>query len=61
MRQAYKIQAMNFEARREPKIGYKLGFTSEAMRTQMGVLSPNYGLLAAGMLAPEGKLKLPEF
>ena len=60
MREAYEIQTTNFEARREPKIGYKLGFTSEAMRLQMGISSPNYGHLSAGMMAPDGRVKLSE-
>jgi 2-keto-4-pentenoate hydratase len=30
-------------------IGFKLGFTSAAMRTQMGIAEPNYGILTADM------------
>jgi 2-keto-4-pentenoate hydratase len=33
----------------EPHVGFKLGFTSAAMRIQMGIAEPNYGLLTADM------------
>ncbi len=57
MRDAYEVQAIRFEVREEPMIGYKLGFTSEAMRGQMGMPSPNYGLLTESMRAWEGKVE----
>lgn len=33
----------------EAHIGFKLGFTSAAMRDQMGIAEPNYGVLTADM------------
>jgi 2-keto-4-pentenoate hydratase len=33
----------------EDQIGFKLGFTSAAMRNQMGIAEPNYGTLTADM------------
>jgi 2-keto-4-pentenoate hydratase len=33
----------------EAQVGFKLGFTSSAMRTQMGIAEPNYGILTADM------------
>lgn len=35
-------------------VGWKLGYTSRAMREQMGVDSPNYGPLTDAMLLPDG-------
>ncbi|MFI5709357.1 2-keto-4-pentenoate hydratase [Kribbella sp. NPDC051620] len=34
--------------------GYKLGYTSKAMREQMGVTAPNYGPLYDDMFLPDG-------
>jgi len=50
LRDAYRIQEASLEQRGEPRVGYKLGFTSEAMRRQMGVPGPNYGRLTRSML-----------
>lgn len=36
------------------RIGYKLGYTSEAMRRQMGVSTPNFGPLFTHMMVPSG-------
>lgn len=36
-------------------LGYKLGYTSAAMRTQMGVPAPNYGPLYTDMLLSDGE------
>lgn len=44
---AYKIARLTFEARGEPAIGFKLGYTSAAMRIQMGIRQPNFGYLTA--------------
>lgn len=49
MWEAYGIQRLGFEARGEEAVGYKLGFTSEAMRKQMEMPSPNYGILTESM------------
>lgn len=49
MREAYEVQQIGIEALGEPQVGYKLGFTSEAMRCQMGMESPNYGILTEAM------------
>lgn len=36
-------------------LGYKLGYTSAAMRTQMGVPAPNYGPLYTDMVLADGE------
>jgi 2-keto-4-pentenoate hydratase len=41
-------------ARGEKVIGWKLGYTSAAMRAQMGVDQPNFGPLTDAMLLPSG-------
>lgn len=47
--EAYRIQDMLLDAGGDPQVGYKLGFTSQAMRQQMGVSDPNYGRLTESM------------
>jgi len=42
---AYAIQAQTLKLRNERAVGYKLGYTSEAMRAQMNIDHPNYGIL----------------
>ena len=45
------------EGQGERQIGWKLGYTSAAMREQMGIASPNYGPLTDAMLvASDGHL-----
>jgi 2-keto-4-pentenoate hydratase len=54
---AYRIQAELVAARLaagERRIGWKLGYTSRAMREQMGVDAPNFGPLTDAMLLPDG-------
>ncbi|HXV93373.1 MAG TPA: fumarylacetoacetate hydrolase family protein [Pseudonocardia sp.] len=46
-------------ARGARRIGWKLGYTSEAMRAQMGVAEPNAGPLLDSMLVPDGG-RVPE-
>ena len=46
---AYAIQAALLERRGGTRVGYKLGFTSAAMREQMGVAHPNSGVLLASV------------
>lgn len=43
--EAYRIAAATIAARRSALVGYKLGYTSEVMRVQMGISEPNYGML----------------
>jgi 2-keto-4-pentenoate hydratase len=54
---AYRIQdevaALRYAAG-EKRVGWKLGYTSAAMREQMGVTEPNFGPLTAPMLLPSG-------
>lgn len=45
---AYAIQDCGLAMRGTTLDGYKLGFTSAAMREQMGVPTPNYGALRQG-------------
>lgn len=53
---AYAVQRHNFERRLaggDAFLGYKLGLTSRAKQVAMGVASPLWGRLAAGLLHPE--------
>ena len=60
--EAYEIQrevtALRY-ARGERRVGWKLGYTSLAMREQMGIDEPNYGPLTDAMLLPSGAV-LPD-
>ncbi len=42
-------------ARGERLVGWKLGYTSDAMRAQMGVADPNHGPLTDAMLVRDGE------
>ena len=53
---AYAIQAELLRLHGGVRAGYKLGFTSAAMRQQMGVEHPNSGVLLADMRLPEPRL-----
>lgn len=63
--QAYEVQAALVArriARGERLVGLKLGFTSQAMRAQMGIASPNIGWLTDAMALPNGGcLRLSRF
>jgi 2-keto-4-pentenoate hydratase len=54
---AYRIQSRLVTVRLadgERRIGWKLGYTSRAMRDQMGVDAPNFGPLTDAMLLADG-------
>ena len=54
---AYEIQRAGVAlrlGRGEKVVGWKLGYTSPAMRTQMGIDHPNYGPLTDAMLLAHG-------
>jgi 2-keto-4-pentenoate hydratase len=51
-RDAYAIQAAGLVLAAEPIAGFKLGYTSAAMRRQMNVDRPNYGRLYASTRLP---------
>lgn len=53
---AYRIAAAKFQLRKRPITGYKLGYTSAAMRRQMNISSPNYGILADDMFVAGAEL-----
>jgi len=53
---AYAIQAELLCLKGGTRAGYKLGFTSAAMREQMGVDHPNSGVLLADMRLADGRL-----
>ena len=53
---AYAIQAALLHLKGGTRAGYKLGFTSAAMRKQMGVEHPNSGVLLAGMRLEDARL-----
>lgn len=57
MRQGYEIQAHVLAdrlRRGERQVGWKLGYTSQAMREQMGVSRPNLGPLTDRMVLADG-------
>ncbi len=47
---AYRIAAAKFQLRNRKRTGYKLGYTSAAMRRQMNISSPNFGILSDDLL-----------
>jgi 2-keto-4-pentenoate hydratase len=53
---AYAIAAAGLRMRMRPVAGYKLGYTSAAMRRQMNIDQPNYGVLTDDMLVEWGTL-----
>lgn len=53
--EAYEIARLANSMRASTPIGYKLGFTSAAMRAQMGVDQPNFGVLLEGSAVPPGE------
>ncbi|MFZ5492756.1 MAG: 2-keto-4-pentenoate hydratase [Pseudomonadota bacterium] len=53
---AYAIQAGLLRLKGGTRAGYKLGFTSAAMRQQMGVDHPNSGVLLADMRLEDARL-----
>ncbi|MFI5099048.1 MAG: 2-keto-4-pentenoate hydratase [Actinomycetes bacterium] len=57
MAEAYAVQAAGTAlrlARGEHVVGWKLGYTSQVMRAQMGVAEPNFGPLTDAMLLGSG-------
>ncbi|HEX6657950.1 MAG TPA: fumarylacetoacetate hydrolase family protein [Ilumatobacter sp.] len=57
MGDAYLVQEMLMQRRRdrgERHVGWKLGYTSLAMREQMGIREPNFGPLTDAMLVGNG-------
>jgi 2-keto-4-pentenoate hydratase len=55
--EAYGVQARVTairSARGERHVGWKLGYTSAAMREQMGIDEPNFGPLTDAMVLPDG-------
>ena len=59
MDDAYRIQSLVTAARvtrGERVVGWKLGYTSAAMREQMGVEQPNFGPLTDAMLLENGSV-----
>ena len=58
---AYAIQRAVVERRRAAEgecVGYKVGFTSEAIRAELGVEEPAYGYLLRDTLRSEGSVSL---
>lgn len=59
---AYAIQGLVTQsrlARGESIVGWKLGYTSAAMREQMGIADPNFGPLTDVMVVPDGSVLPP--
>lgn len=57
---AYRIAAARLQLSTRKTTGYKLGYTSEAMRRQMNISTPNYGVLTDDMLVIGGELPYDE-
>ncbi|UHQ98752.1 fumarylacetoacetate hydrolase family protein (plasmid) [Natrinema zhouii] len=58
---AYRIQRAVTERRRSaegPHVGYKVGFTSEAIQNELGIDEPASGHLLAGTLESDGRVDL---
>ncbi|OVZ59804.1 hypothetical protein CDO46_23085 [Pigmentiphaga sp. NML030171] len=53
---AYAIARARLRRRRHARTGYKLGYTSAAMRRQMNIEHPNYGVLTADMVIEGGTI-----
>lgn len=53
---AYAIARARLRRRRHARTGYKLGYTSAAMRRQMNIEHPNYGVLTADMAIEGGTI-----
>jgi 2-keto-4-pentenoate hydratase len=51
---AYAIASAGVALAAQPVVGFKLGYTSEAMRRQMNVHQPNYGRLYTGTRILDG-------
>ena len=57
---SYQIQDALVATKEKSQVDYKLGFTSDAMREQMGIPDPNYGQLTWSMWVDAGPIKLSE-
>lgn len=60
LEQAYTVQGAVVERRRSvdgPSVGYKIGFTSEAVRSDLGVDSPAYGHVLADTLRTDSRFE----
>lgn len=57
---AYRIAAAKLQLRNRKSTGYKLGYTSAAMRLQMNISSPNYGVLTEDQLVRGSELPYDE-
>lgn len=59
---AYQIQTTRRALDPAPVLGYKLGYTSAAMRAQMNITEPNYGVLTPAHAVPDrdGRVKASE-
>lgn len=59
---AYAVQAARHALDPAPVLGYKLGYTSAAMRAQMNITEPNYGVLtpAHAVADVEGRVRAAE-
>jgi 2-keto-4-pentenoate hydratase len=53
---AYAIAKARLRRRRHARSGYKLGYTSAAMRRQMNIAHPNYGVLTGDMFIEGGTI-----
>lgn len=56
---AYAIQARKLALRSQRHAGYKLGYTSAAMRAQMNIDHPNYGVLTEDLRIDEESGLIP--
>jgi len=57
---AYQIASARLKLRNQRVTGYKMGYTSEAMRRQMNIASPNFGVLTDDMFVSGPTLEFDE-
>lgn len=53
--EAYAIARLKIVSTGRSAVGFKLGYTSAAMRLQMGIAEPNYGVVLEGSVFTEDK------
>lgn len=53
--EAYEVAATNIRTRGQRTVGFKLGYTSAAMRQQMNIAHPNFGVLTQDRIVGPGQ------
>jgi 2-keto-4-pentenoate hydratase len=61
LKDAYRVQRAAVERRGEPVVGYKLGFTNEAVQSEVGVDEPASGRLTADTVSDDPTVEVDGF